>query len=157
MYLWTDFFRFTIYHRLFKSPPLLLILIGEQHRKMEQKYPEGGHCQCELHLQGILMSPLFSINSVEIAAPFNFVSNPWDTVLLACYLDRIAQILQLSLDRQCWSFSKFVRRQVARQCVNNFTVLFYQIFGKVLMHSWSVGAIGTLVYVQTNSTSLSCI
>jgi len=72
------------------SAPLLLI--EEQYGKMEPKYPEVGHCQIILHPLGSLTSPFF-INSVEMAVPYNIVSHPQKTVLLACYLDRTAQIL----------------------------------------------------------------
>ena len=32
-------------------------LTGEQYGKMKQKYPEGGHCQSVLHLQGVFNNP----------------------------------------------------------------------------------------------------
>ena len=46
-----------------------------------------------------------------MAPPFNVFSHPQDTILLACYHDRIAQILRglelgLRWSRQCWRFSK---------------------------------------------------
>ena len=44
-------------------------------------------------LRGSLTSSLL-INSVERAATFNVIKQPRCTVLLACYLDRIAQILR---------------------------------------------------------------
>jgi len=34
-------------------------LTGEQYRKMELKYPEGGHCQSVLRLQGGFNVPLY--------------------------------------------------------------------------------------------------
>ena len=40
-----------------KPPPPPLR--GEQYGKMEPKYPEGGHCQSVLRLQGVLTLPLF--------------------------------------------------------------------------------------------------
>jgi len=48
-------------------------LTGEQYGKIEPKYPEGGHCQIVLRLQGVLTSPFILNNSVETAAPFNVV------------------------------------------------------------------------------------
>ena len=42
-------------------------------------------------LRGFLTCP-FLINSVEMAAPFNVVSHPGDTALLACYHDIILQL-----------------------------------------------------------------
>jgi len=75
--------HFFIIEWLFISP--LPPLAGEKYGKMEPKYSEGGHCQSVLHTQGI--------NSVEMVAPFNVLSHPRNTMLLACYLERIAQIL----------------------------------------------------------------
>jgi len=51
-------------------------LTGEQYRKMEPKYPEGGHCQSIYVLRGFLTSPFILNDSVETAAPFNVVSHP---------------------------------------------------------------------------------
>jgi len=105
-------------NKYFKCSPFFIIewliipppppLIGEQYGNVEQKYPEGGYWQNLLHPQGSLRSPLFLINSLETAGPFNMVSHPWDT---ACYLDRITRFglgLKLGLSSQCWNFSKFI-------------------------------------------------
>jgi len=54
------------------------------------------------------MSP-FLINSLEKAAPFNVVSHTQATVLLACYQERITQILQFRVRQTVQSFSKFLR------------------------------------------------
>jgi len=58
--------------------------------------------------------------------------------------------LGLGLGRQWQSFSKFVRCLVAG------SVIFYRIFRKVRMRSWSAGAIAILMYVWgwTNNNSL---
>jgi len=55
-------------------PPLPLT--GEQYRKMEPKYLEGGHCQSVLRTQGVFNVTFIVNNSVETAVPFNVVSNP---------------------------------------------------------------------------------
>jgi len=57
-----------------KPPPPPLT--GEHYRKMELKYPEGGHCQSIYILGGSLTSSFILNNSVEAAAPFNVVSHP---------------------------------------------------------------------------------
>jgi len=57
--------------------------------------------------------------------------------------------LDLELGRQCRSFSKFVRWPV-----DGGSVIFFWIFGKLCMRSWSAGAIALFMYVQTNSDSL---
>ena len=73
-------------NKYFKCSPFFIIewliipppppLIGEQYGNVEQKYPEGGYWQNLLHPQGSLRSPLFLINSLETAGPFNMVSHP---------------------------------------------------------------------------------
>ena len=49
--------RHSLYVGVVEKPPPPP-LTGEQYGKMEPKYPEGGHCQCVLHPQGVFNVPL---------------------------------------------------------------------------------------------------
>jgi hypothetical protein len=78
---------FIIEWLLIYPPPSLT---EEQSGKTEPQYPEGGHCQS-------VSCPRVVFNVHLVEAPFNVVSHPRDTVLLAFYPDRIAQILPFRL------------------------------------------------------------
>jgi len=71
---------FLSFHDLLQDP--LYCMTGEQYGKIEQKYPEDGHCQSVLITWGdlILNVPPFSNYSADTAAAFNVVSHPRDTI-----------------------------------------------------------------------------
>jgi len=91
-----------------KSPPAPLT--GEQYRKMEPKYPEGGHCQSVLSLQGVFnILPLFLIIQwrrqwdLTWSATHDVVTTCWDwTVTLDTTMKWAKKLISGKVSTSCW-------------------------------------------------------
>ena len=104
---------FFIIEWLFISPPTPLI--GEQSKKMDPKYPEGGHCQSVFCPQGVFNIPCLKL--IQWRQQHHLMWSATHKVL-CCLHVTFTELhkylgLELVLGRQCQSFIKFIQCPVA--------------------------------------------